>query len=453
MAMTRRDAIKLGGVVAAGSALGAAAKDTYNFTVKSPMFGKSNGKRVVIIGAGFAGLTTAKYIREHNKDAEVIVLERRDIFMSCPYSNLYLGGIQGVEFTDLIHDFYEGAKNHGYKFVQTEVTGVDRNSKTVYSTTGEVQYDLLVVAPGIEYRYEEQFPAWNEEKIRRIKREAPAAFIPGSEHLALKRNLENLKGGNVIITVPLGKYRCPPAPYERACMIAYYIKTHKLPAKVIVVDPNEKPASKAAAFKEAWEDLYPDIVEFRGDSEVVDVDLDNQKLIYRDLTRLDKNDNYVQVTLDYAILNFVPTIRASSILQKMGLQINSWGAALQHKPGFRSVTDGDIYVVGDCVGYPYPSSGQMANSMSKICGKQIALRLAGKTVDETETLPMNVCFSMVGGYPEEAIMVTHNVTWVPEKKDVEVTGNVPKKDGKYRSAEIARGTHAWFRNIKEDLFV
>lgn len=451
--MTRRDAIKLGGVVAAGTALNATASDAYNLTVKSPMFGKSNGKRVVVIGGGFAGLTTAKYIRQHNQEAEVILLERRDIFMSCPYSNLYLGGIEGVKFTDLIHDFYEGAEKHGYKFIQTEVTGVDRISKTVFTTTGEVPYDLLVVAPGIEYRYHEQFPTWSFEKIQRIKREAPAAFIPGSEHLALKRNLENLKEGNVVITVPQGKYRCPPAPYERACMIAHHIKTHKLPSKVIIIDPNEKPASKAAAFREAWEDLYPGIVEFRGESEIIDVDLDNQKLTYRDLTRLDKNDNYVKVTLDYAILNLIPIIRASSMLQKMGLQVNTWGAAIQHKPGYRSVTDDNIYVVGDCVGYPYPSSGQMANSMSKICGKQIALRLAGKSVDETETLPMNVCFSMVGGKPQEAIMVTHNVTWFPQKKDLEVKGNVPKKDGKYRSAEIAEGTHAWFSNIKEDLFL
>ena len=455
MALSRRDMLKVSGVALAATAVSGcqpAAPEEKEGAKGALLMEEPKGNRVVVIGGGFGGLTFARKLRMLNKDAEVVVLEKRDIFMSCPYSNLYLGGIEGVEFSDLTHDYYEPAAKHGYTFIQAEVTGIDRKSKTVTTTGGVIGYDMLLLSPGIAYDYEKQFPKWDAAKIRRAQQEAPGALIPGSEHLALKRQLDDLEEGNVIVTVPEGKYRCPPAPYERVAMIANYIKKEGLDAKVIVLDSLPKPKTKAAAFMEVYTELYKDIVEFRGESFLEDVDLDKKKVIYRKFKNADDLDGYLEEE-DYAILNLIPLNRAHPIIEMAGVETTGWGSALLREPGFATKTDPDIYVIGDCVSYPYPESGQMASSMARICAQHVADRIAGKKVDEAKEMPANVCYSMVGEDPQEAIMVTHKVTYDPQN-GLKVTHNVPKdeKSGKYRTRGIAKLTHEWYRGIMNDMF-
>jgi NADPH-dependent 2,4-dienoyl-CoA reductase/sulfur reductase-like enzyme len=281
MAISRRDVLKTTTVLGASSVLAGCGVST-NGSIKTPkskdttkqdkILPKSKGNRVVIVGAGFGGLSVAKYVKIHNKDAEVVLLEKRDSFMSCPYSNLYLGDIEGVTLDKLIFDYNRPATKYGYRFIHTEVTDIDRDTQTVTTTKGIVDYDILVLAPGIEYNYEAQFKEWSKEKINDVYLSCPPALIPGSEHLALKRELDNLKGGNVVLTVPNGKYRCPPAPYERACMMAEHIKKNNIDAKVIILDTLSKPKTKAAAFNEAYTEVYGDIIEFRGNSNIKDID-------------------------------------------------------------------------------------------------------------------------------------------------------------------------------------
>jgi NADH dehydrogenase FAD-containing subunit len=460
MAISRRDVLKTTTVLGASSVLAGCGVST-NGSIKTPkskdttkqdkILPKSKGNRVVIVGAGFGGLSVAKYVKIHNKDAEVVLLEKRDSFMSCPYSNLYLGDIEGVTLDKLIFDYNRPATKYGYRFIHTEVTDIDRDTQTVTTTKGIVDYDILVLAPGIEYNYEAQFKEWSKEKINDVYLSCPPALIPGSEHLALKRELDNLKGGNVVLTVPNGKYRCPPAPYERACMMAEHIKKNNIDAKVIILDTLSKPKTKAAAFNEAYTEVYGDIIEFRGNSNIKDIDTKNKKIIYQRYANEEDLDGKEE-SLEYSVFNFIPTNKANSIIKKSGIKTYGWGSAVLDEPSFRSVTDDKVYVVGDCVGYTYPESGQMANSMGKICAKHIADRLAGRKVDENEQMPFNICLSMVNGQPEEAIYVTHEVSFVNNK--IKVKSNVPKdkESGKYRTAKNAQATHDWFVSIMNDLF-
>jgi NADPH-dependent 2,4-dienoyl-CoA reductase/sulfur reductase-like enzyme len=458
MSMTRRELFKVAGVVAAGAAVASTATGCTTETGTASAAGASNallpapkGNRVVVIGAGFGGLTLAKNLRKLHKGAEVVVLEKNDIFMACPFSNTYLGGLEGVKLSDLTHDYYATANKYGYSLIQTEVTSIDRGSKTVHSTKGPVQYDLLVLAPGIAYNYESQFKGWDAHKAEAVRRAAPPAMIAGAEHLALKRQLENMEDGDVIITVPEGKYRCPPAPYERACMIANWMETEEIDGKVKILDTVPKPRAKAAAFLEAFNDVWKDRIEFIGDTELKDVDLAAKTVSYIDI-----NDEKETVhTAKYEVLNLIPKMKANPVIAMAGVKTNGWGAAVLNGAGFDTVTDKDVYVVGDAVAHRIPPSGQTANWAGKRAAHQIAARMQGKAFDAKAGLPWkaaNVCYSMVGGAPEEGIMVTHTFSFTG--KDLKGKGSVPKDPatGKFRSGGTAKATREWFRGIMGDLF-
>lgn len=459
MAITRRDVLKVTGLGAAAVAMGGCASGSgpkggmeKPAMAMTEIMGSPKGNRVVIVGGGFGGLAMAKEIRMNNKNAEVIVLEKRDIFMSCPFSNTYLGELEDVTLDTLTRDFYAPAKEFGYSFVQCEVTAINRKMKTVMTTAGKIQYDILALAPGIAYDYEKQFPKWSKEKIQMVAQQAPGALITGSEHLALKREISNLEEGNVIITVPSGKYRCPPAPYERACMIAHYMNEEEIDGKVIILDAAPKPRAKAAAFTEAFNELYKGRIEFRGGTSISDVDLDKKVIHY---TTEDKDLNEIKHSEKYEVLNLIPTNKANPVIKMAGIATNAWGAAKLAGAGFTSVDDSNVYVVGDAVGHGIPPSGQTANWAGKRAGKQIAKRLMGKKVDIMAGLPYknaNVCYSMVGGAPEEAIMVTHDFSF--NGTVLKGKGMVPKNKmtGKFRSRGTGKATREWYRGIMSDMF-
>ena len=272
MSLQRRDILKLPLLALATSQLGA--------TIIGKTSSKDSKIKIVVIGGGFGGLTFAKKFKSLQKDIEVTVIDKNDIFMTGPMFNLMLGEIEGVTFNTIIHDRVKPALKYNYSLKYAEVYDIDRVAKKVYTTKGEFDYTYLVLSPGISYDYENQFPKWNKSKILQARIQAPSALIPSGEFATIIQNLKDFKGGNIIVTVPMGEYRCPPAPYERACMFAQYIKNHKLDAKVIVIDNYSRPVSKTEAFEEAFRDLYPDIIDFRGDCTIEDVDFDNKKIIY-----------------------------------------------------------------------------------------------------------------------------------------------------------------------------
>ena len=454
MNIERRDLFKLAGVAAAVAVVPSVAMGS---ETKKTSAKKASGKSVVVVGGGFGGLTMAKALRKKDKTIDVTVIERSNMFMACPFSNTLLGGLDGVTLDTFVGDYYQPATKHGYSFVHATVTAIDRKAKTVTTTNGNFSYDILVLSPGIAYDYEKQFPKWSKDKIAKVSHACPAALMPGNEHIALKRQLDNMDDGNVIIVPPAkGKYRCPPAPYERTAMVANYMKNEGIKGKVIVLDTRNGKFAKGKAFKESWADLFPDTIEYKGLTEVIDVDTDAKTITYKEFKNADDLTGKTK-TEKYEVCNLIPNNKCSPVIKMSGVEVNGGGYAVMDGYSFKSKTDASIYVVGDAVTHKIPPSGQTAIWAANRAAGQIVNQLNGKKSDFKEGLPANaanVCFSMVGGKPEEAIMVTHTFSADPSGV-LKGKGNVPKpKDGggKFRSKGTAKATREWFGGVMREMF-
>ena len=454
MSMNRRNLLKFGAISVAAAATMAGCN-----TEAKPAGASSTaasgakvlGKhQVVVIGGGFGGLTVAKGLKKKDKNFDVLVIEKNDTFMSCPFSNTNLGKLDGINLGTFVFDYAQAVENNGYSLLKTEVVAIDRKAKTVTTAAGIIQYEILVMSPGIDYDYAGQFPTWSKEKIGQVSRKAPAALIPGSEHVALERELNNMEDGDVVITVPSGKFRCPPAPFERASMIAAYMNKEDIQGKVIVLNPKAKFA-KFGAFMESWKELYSDRIVYVPNTKIEDVDV-NAKTVSYSVAGANK-------TIKYEVLNLMPNNKANAVVAMSGVEtVTSFGKVVMNGCSFQSKTDADIYAVGDVVGHGIPPSGQTANWAGKQCAEEIAHRLHGKAytlgVKSATVKAGNVCFSMVGDKPEEAIFVTHDFSWNEKLQVIKGKGNVPKdpKSGKYRSASSAKATRDWYNGIMRDLF-
>ena len=438
MSIQRRDILKLPLLALASTSLVAkTAQPTINDKLK-----------VVIVGGGFGGLSVAKQLRLKQKDIEITVIDKNQIFMTGPMFNLMLGEVKGVHFETIMHDREVASNRYNYTLKIAEVYDIDREIKKVYTTKGVVDYDYLVLSPGISYDYEKQFPKWDKEKILRARLEAPAGLIPGDEFLRLFKNLKAFKGGNIVLSVPLGDYRCPPAPYERACMFAQYIRTNKLDAKVIVIDNYSRPVSKTKAFEEAFNTIYKDIIDYRGDCTLEDVDFDKQKVIYSFWGEGSGDDGDMK-EIDYNFLNLIANNKGSEVIKMAKIKTLGWGSAKLQAPTYQSVTDKDIYVVGDCVGYAFPESGQMANNMGHICANHISQRIDKKPI--TKEMPSNMCASMVQTNPNEAISDSHSINFDGNKFKVTPFLAFNERTHLYRSEATSDMLFSWYHGIISDM--
>ncbi|MCH9739758.1 MAG: NAD(P)/FAD-dependent oxidoreductase [Epsilonproteobacteria bacterium] len=459
--MERRDLFKLAGVAAAAAVIPSVVVTS---ATAAEVANKASGKTIVIVGGGFGGLTMAKELKKKDKSIDVTLIEKKDIFMACPFSNTYLGGLKDVSLETLTHDYYAPASKHGYNFVQAEVTAIDRKAKSVTTTSGNFAYDILVLSPGIAYDYEGQFPEWDANKIASVAQACPAALMPGSEHLALKRQMVDMDDGDIVIVPPAaGKYRCPPAPYERAAMMAHYLKTEEIKGKVVVLDTRGGKFAKGAAFKESWADLYDGLIDYKGFTKVIDVDTAKKEITYLefpDAATLEEGDadDAKKQTAKYEVCNLIPVNKCSPVTKMADIETNGAGYALMDGYSFRSKSDKNVYVVGDAVAHKIPPSGQTAIWGAKRAAGQIVAQLSGKADDPKAGLPAaaaNVCYSMVGGAPEEAIMVTHEFS-ADASGVLKGKGHVPKpKDGngKFRSKGTGKATREWFAGVKRELFM
>ncbi len=469
--MNRRDALKIGAVsvVAAATALSvtgcgkaeaAPAAANSNASSSKNILGKH---QVVVIGGGFGGLTVAKNLKKKDKNIDVLVIEKNDTFMSCPFSNTYLGELKDINLGTFIHDYAQPVQKYGYSMLRSEVVSIDAKAKEVTTAHGTVGYDILVLSPGIDYNYEQQFPTFSKDKIAQIQRTAPGALIPGSEHVILKRSLSDMEDGNVIITVPSGKFRCPPAPFERACMIATYMKKEDIQGKVIILNPSAKIA-KGAAFKEAWNDLYGDRIVHMDNCKIDDVDVDGKTISFTQQVATGKKDEdglaitkAIKKSEKYEVLNLIPNNKSNAVVAMSGVATtqDSFGKVLMNGCSFRTKSDENIYAVGDVVGHGIPPSGQTAVWAGKQCADEIVHRIQKKSftlaVKSKSVTAGNVCYSMVSDNPEEAIMVTHDFSWTG--KIIKGKGHVPKApSGKFRSTGTAKATHDWYNGVMRDLF-
>ncbi len=439
MRVSRRDLIKGAGVgalaVASTSNLAFAAAETV--VKKEAMLPPPKGNRVVVAGGGWAGLTVAKYLKKENPNIEVILIEKRPNFFSCPISNEWLANLVSLDF--ISHDYNQPASKHGYRFINTTILGIERDKKRVYTPYGYIEYNYLVLAPGIRYNYSAWFGD-NKDMINYTKTHYPSAFIPGSEHLALKRKIWEFEEGDFVLTVPPGAYRCPPAPYERAAMMAYVFKKNKVNGRVIILDPKEDIAPKGPGFRAAYDQLYLGIVEYVPKAQIKEVDP------VKKVIKTTAGD------FKFADANLNPPHQAGELVWMADLIAKDkdgkpTGWADQDPLTFQAKADPHVFLVGDVIsGVPYPKSGHMANSQGKIVAKIVAGRIAGK--DVKPTLPDNTCYSMVNGDPQEAIVI--NVTYDYNEKEKKITPK-PKVINE-RSKALADATYEWARAIYRDMF-
>lgn len=447
MNQNRRDILKASGVIAAAAVLGATAANASDKKTTKAL-PTPNGKRVVVVGGGWGGLTAARYIKKLAPQSEVIVLEKRDTFVSCPISNEWITGEVAMDF--LIKDYYSASKNFGYSFIQTTVAGIDKNSRSVSTTDGDIEYDYLVLSPGIEYDYSRWFGD-NQQLAQRCKQECPPALMSGNEHVALKKMIEDTEEGNFIISIPDGPYRCPPAPYERAALVANYFQKNKIDAKVIILDPKGKPAPQGDGFLAAYRELYPDIIVYKPNTTIESIDLDKKEIKIE--TTL-KDDSTAHEVIKYTAANIIPVNKASRLVAMAGVAGGKAGWGVMNSPTFQSKADERIFVIGDAVGgYPYPKSGAIANGQGHIVAAHIAQLMDGVKEIKESTLPQNICFSMVN--EKEAISIGVVFSLLDDK---DANGNPIKvikpkmSENNNRSSDLAKGTHSWYRGMMSDMF-
>ena len=339
---------------------------------------KANIGRVVIIGGGYAGTTAAKYIRMwSNATIETVVIEKSSQFVSCPLSNLVLGGSKTIHELTFGYDLVQ--KNHGIQWVNDEVTAIDANAKKVTMQRGEITYDRLIIAPGIDFMYDtlpNLASAQAQEKV-------PHAWKAGWQTLNLRKQLEQMPDGGVfVMNVPSAPYRCPPGPYERACQVASYLKTHKPKSKVIVLDANPEIVSKKGLFTKVFSEMYASIITYLPNSALVHVDVTNKIVT----TEFDK--------FSADVLNIIPPQRAGKPAQMLALNnIDKRWCEVDFLT-YESKLAPNIHVIGDSVSAALPKSAHMATSQARVCASAIVELMQSRSPDPAPVFA-NTCYSYV----------------------------------------------------------
>jgi len=400
MAISRRDALKYTTVLAASATLPGYASMQFEQPITKNLDRKNI--KVIVVGGGWSGLSIAKNLKAFSPTTDVILVEQKDQFVSCPMSNLWL--VDRVDLEFLTHDYLQAARNNNYTFFQATATGMDKNKKILFTTNGNLHYDYIVFAPGIDYDY--SFITDNPELEKRLRQEYPAGFKPGSEHLTLKKKIHDFKGGNFIMTVPAGNYRCLPAPYERACLVADFFKSKKLDAKVLLLDENNDITIKEHGFHTTFDELYSDYLEYHPNSTIENIDLD-EKIVETEFKEFSFDD-----------ASFYPHVKGAKILETVGIAKDTVFNKLEGNINgltYEVIGHNDIYISGDARPMGFSKSGNTASTEGLFVAKLIANKING-IVNTPWQSPTTLCFSAVTMSPERAIFVNSMYAYNKEKK-------------------------------------
>ncbi|MCG5501982.1 NAD(P)/FAD-dependent oxidoreductase [Ectothiorhodospira lacustris] len=419
MSINRRNFLKASAGIAA-TALAPACATSRN---RAPL------GRVVVVGGGFGGATAAKYLKKWEPALEVTLVERNPNFVSCPISNLVLAGEKQIE--DITHP-YDGLEKLGIRLVRDTATAIDPDRRLVLLANGDpLPWDRLIVSPGIDFLYD-RIPGLNSTAAQE---RVLHAWRAGPQTVALRRQLAALPdGATFVISIPTAPYRCPPGPYERASLIAHYFKQEKPRSKILILDGNPDITSKKGLFLEAWQNLYPGIIEYWPNHEVVDFDIRTNTA----------HTEFERIRAD--LFNIIPPQRAGHIATPLITANDRWcGVEYQ---GFESTRIPGVHVIGDAiVAAPgMPKSGFMANNHAKVAADAVIAHFRGLERIPTPIIA-NTCYSFVS--PDEAVHVASVHRYDADQRTLlPVQGAGGLSHG--RNAMEAKLALAWARNIWAD---
>ncbi|MCK1304494.1 MULTISPECIES: NAD(P)/FAD-dependent oxidoreductase [Bradyrhizobium] len=418
--VTRRDAV-----------LGIAAAAT-SFAAPTILRAQSAG-RVVVVGGGFGGAACARALKRAQANLQVILIEPSTVFTSCPFSNEVIAGLREID----VQQFgYDKVAAEGVTVISQAVTTIEPQLRSVVTADGvALPYDRLVLSPGIDFHFE-ALPGYDDATSEKM----PHAWKAGAQTLLLRGQLEAMPdGGTVAIAIPANPSRCPPAPYERASLIAHYLKTTKPRSKVLILDAKDT-FSQQRLFEKAWKELYGDMIERIALSQggrVTSVDPATRTIV----------TEFGNYTPDVA--NVIPPQRAGRIAEVAGAA-DATGWCPIDPVTFESKLVPNIHVIGDaCLGGGIPKSASAASAQGKACASAIVNLLAGRA-PETPRLT-GVCYNIVA--PGYGFSLAGNYQ---PRGDIfaEVEGGATSPADAPRELRAREATEAerWFRAITADTF-
>jgi sulfide dehydrogenase [flavocytochrome c] flavoprotein subunit len=398
-----------------------------------PAIAQGAAGRVVVVGGGFAGATCARFIKRIEPRITVTLVETSQTFTACPFSNNVIAGLRDLNAQQFGYDKV-AADQIALKF--SSATAADPQGRSVTLADGSrLPYERLVLAPGIDIRWD-GLPGYTEAAAERM----PHAWRAGEQTQLLRRQLEAMAdGGTVIISAPANPFRCPPGPYERASLIAHYLKTKKPRAKLIILDAKDA-FSKQGLFRNAWKELYPNLewISLSSGGKVTSVDVGAMTLV----------TEFGRHKADVA--NVIPPQKAGGIAELAGVADRT-GWCPMDPVTFESKLQAGIHVIGDAsIAGGMPKSAFAANSQAKVCAAAVVKLLAGGVPDQPRLI--NTCYSLVA--PDYGISVAG--VYLPadgQLKDVEGAGGVSPADApsSFRQSE-ATLANGWFRTITAEVF-
>jgi NADPH-dependent 2,4-dienoyl-CoA reductase/sulfur reductase-like enzyme len=398
-----------------------------------PALGQAAPARTVVIGGGFAGATCARFIKRLAPHINVTLVEASPTFTACPMSNTVIAGLRDLKAQEFA---YEKISAEQVMVNLAPASAVDPQARIVTLSNGtRLSYDRLVLAPGIDIRWD-GLPGYTESAAQRM----PHAWKAGEQTLLLRRQLEAMAdGGTVVISAPANPFRCPPGPYERASLIAYYLKTNKPKSKLIILDAKDA-FSKQRLFQNAWKELYPNLewVSLSAGGKVTSVDVEAMTLI----------TDFGRHKADVA--NVIPPQKAGRIAELAGAADRSGWCPIS-PVSFESKLQPNIHVIGDAsIAGAMPKSAFTANAQAKVCAAAVVKLLAGGTPEQPKLI--NTCYSLVA--PDYGISVAG--VYVPadgQLKDVEGAGGVSPAEAPSSTRVLeAQFANGWFKTITEEVF-
>jgi sulfide dehydrogenase [flavocytochrome c] flavoprotein subunit len=416
---TRRDVVR--GIAASGTAL----------TFASPLFAQA-AARVIVIGGGFAGASCARALKRADAKLQVTLIEPNKVFTACPFSNEVIAGLrplQAQQFT------YDRIAAEGVSVIAQAAVKVDSKARKVGLADGTtLGYDRLVLAPGIDLRFD-ALPGYDEPASTKM----PHAWQAGEQTTLLRQQLEAMDdGGTVALAVPASPSRCPPAPYERASLIAHYLKTRKPRSKILLLDAKDA-FPQQRLFENAWKELYPGMIERIALSQggrVTSVDPATNTIV------TDFGNYTAQVA------NVIPPQKAGHIAELAGAADHTGWCPIDPTT-FASKLVPNIHVIGDaCIAGGIPKSASAANAEAKACADIIVSQIAGKTPPTPKlsgacynTVAPGYAFSQSGIYQPKDDMFA----------EIEANNSPVEAPREVRMRE-ADNAQAWYKTITVDAF-